>query len=342
MILHAYKSGFSQVARAKRLVILTWVLSVALSLLAALPMLDTLEGYVGPTTMEEELVDQMSANWFATFQADHQTSELVKHLDLTIFGHALFYHHAELYLTGAIVKGIGSFFIDLLLRFRFSPEHVSLLLLITVLYGIVWIFFAGGFIGVYARNQQGALSEFLSEGVRYFGPFLRLSLFSILIYFLLFSVVIDPITNLIAPWTERESSELTPFILYMMRNLAVAALLALLTMGTDYAKIRIVVDDRSSALLAFFAGLWFGLRQFPRTGGLYVLLSFTGFVLIGLYAVVESQIPQTGYFSILVIFLFQQIYMVMRLTLKAGFYAAQTSIYSTIIRREHTASTPMP
>ncbi len=336
MILHAFKSGFSQVARSKRLIIFAWILNVALSFIVVLPLLGTLDGYIGDTVHEEELLEQISANWFATFQADHQVSDIAANVDLTIFGHALFYHHAELYLGGAIVKGIGGFVADLVFRFRISPQHIDLLIILTAFYGLLWVFLAGGFIGLFAQNRRGSLSELLSEGARYFGPFFRLSLFSVLIIYLLFIFIFDPVTRLISPGTEREASELTPFLYYMIRNMIVVLLLGLLSMSTDYAKVRIVVDDRSSALIAFFAGIWFAFRHLPQTGGLYLFLSVVGFLLISVYAVIESQISQTGYASILLMFLLQQLYIVTRLSLKVGFFATQTALYSTIMRNEHS------
>ncbi|MBM4169989.1 MAG: hypothetical protein FJ215_12665 [Ignavibacteria bacterium] len=337
MILHAFTSGFSQVGRSKRLIIFAWILNVALSFVVVVPLLNTLDGYIGDTVNEEELLQQISANWFATFQADHRAGDIAANIDLTIFGHAVFYHHTELFLGGAIVKRIGHFFSDLVFRFRVSTEHIDLLLMLTLLYDLLWIFLAGGFISLFARNQAGSISEFLSEGARYVGPFLRLSLLAVLIFFLLFIIVVDPITRLISSWTEREASELTPFVYYMIRNIWVALMLAFLSMSTDYAKIRIVVDDRSSALVAYGAGMWFALRHLSHTGGLYILLTLIGFILISLYAIAESQIPQSGYTTILLMFIIQQIYVVMRLCLKTGFFATQTNLYNAISRQEHAS-----
>jgi hypothetical protein len=57
------------------------------------------------------------------------------------------------------------------------------------------------------------------------------------------------------------------------------------------------------------------------------LLSFLGVILIAVYALLESQIPQDSYWPLFVLFLLQQLYVIARLWVRASFYACQTHYY---------------
>jgi hypothetical protein len=139
-------------------------------------------------------------------------------------------------------------------------------------------------------------------------------------------------------WTENEASETVPFLYYMIRNVVVLLLLTFLFMIVDYARIRMVADDRTSALASTAAGAHFAGANIVQTYGLYLLLTAIAVVLVTAYAVIEKSMPQESYWPLLFLFVLQQCYVLARLWLKAGFYASQIALYRSITTEEHLRS----
>ena len=114
--------------------------------------------------------------------------------------------------------------------------------------------------------------------------------------------------------------------------------MSLLFMIFDYTRIRMVVDDRTSALASTAAGARFAVPRFARTYGLYLLLTAIGVLFVIVYALLEKSMPQETYWPLVFLFILQQLYMVARLWLKATFYASQITMYRAVSREEHLKS----
>jgi len=334
-IIPALRIGWTQVNQTKRMIIFAWLMNVIITLIVAVPMLISLNSYIRGTIMEEQLLEQIDSNWFQTFRADNQSDDLVRSTDYSIFGYAPFLTHYQSYLNGFVVKNIGNFFFDLVFKWRLGLEYLGTMTILAFVYVLVSTFLSGGFIGAYAKTYRVSFQEFLIDGAKYFGKFFRLSLLSLIVYVLLFEIVFDWWANSIPGWTAQERSEMVPFTHYMIRNGVALLVLGFVTLCFDYAKIRMVVDDRISALFASWAGVTFVFKHFASAAGLYVLLSLVGVVLIILYALIEGAVAQTGYWTILFVFLIQQFYIVARLCLKATFYASQTQLYQAKAALDH-------
>jgi len=333
-ILSSFKQGFKQTAKTKRMILFAWLVNVLFALVVALPFLNTLNGYVRDTIMDEKLLAQMDPTWYETLRADFEKNDLMQSFNYTIFGYAPFLNHLEMTLNGAFVKSIGNFLNSLIFRLEVAPTRTSILVLLGLLYLGLTSFLAGGFISMYAKDHRSTFSEFLADGGRYFGKFFRLTLLALLVYYLFFTLLVDWVNSGIPRWTQNVPSEESPFLYYMIKGGVVLVILSILAMIFDYARIRVVVDVRTSSLFAFLAGARFGFKNFVRAYGLYLLLSFIGLLLIALYALLEAQIPQDSYWPLVLVFLLQQLYVIGRMWLKAGFYACQTHLYRSHGREE--------
>jgi hypothetical protein len=56
-----------------------------------------------------------------------------------------------------------------------------------------------------------------------------------------------------------------------------------------------------------------------------------------LFGFLEHAIPQTGYWTILVVFLLEQIYIFFRIWIKATFYGTQTVLFQRISTEQHAS-----
>ena len=339
-IFPALRIGWKQVNQTRRMVVFAWLVNVTLSLVVAVPLLLQLNSYIRGGVMEEQLLEKIDTNWFQTFRSENQSNDIVRYFDYSMFGYAPFLTHYESYLFGTIVKNVGNFFFDLIFKWRLGLEYLSIMMVLGFVYVLASTFLSAGFIGTYAKSYQLSFQEFLMEGARYFGKFFRLALLSLIVYVLLFEIVFDWWGQSISSWTAEDRSEMVPYVHYMIKNGVVILVLGLVTLCFDYAKIRMVVDDRISALFAFWAGVKFVFEHFLSTTGLYIFLSLIGILFVVLYALVEGAIIQTGYWTIVIVFLIQQIYIFARLCLKATFYASQTQLYQATAALEHQTDTP--
>lgn len=334
-IMSSLKQGIAQVSRTKRMIFFAWFVNVLFAMVLALPVLKQLDGYLRNTVMDEKILKQIDPAWAESFRVDMEKSEFVRAVDYTIFGYAPFVNHLEMQMNGTFIKTLGGFLYDFFIRWEINPGFTSLLFCLSLLYVCVSSFLAGGFIGIYAKEYPSSFTEFLMDGAKYFGKFFRLTLVALLVYVLFFAVIVDWINSSIYQWTQNEASETVPYTYYMIRNVIVLFLVSFLYMIFDYARIRIVVEDRTSALAASAAGARFAVSNFLNTYGLYFLLSIVGVLFIAIYAIIEKLIPQDSYWPLVFLFIVQQLYMLARFWLKGSFYACQTRLYQTTMKEEH-------
>ena len=337
-ILDTFKHGFAQAMRTKRMILFAWFINVLFAIVIALPFLNQLDGYLRDTVMDESLLTHFDSGWLQSYRADMEKSELTRVLDPTILGYAPFVSDLDMLRNGTFIRTLGNFLYDFFVRWELNTGSTSLIFFLSLLYLLASSFLAGGFIGMYARDYRSTFPEFLHEGARYFGKFFRLALLALLVYYLFFTLLVDWVNNGIAQATQNDASETVPYLYYLIRTIAVLFTVSLLLMIFDYARIRMVVDERTSALGAVFAGARFALVNFPRTYGLYLALTLVGVVIIVIYAVLQKSIPQQSYWPLVFLFVVQQATMLARFWLKGAYYAGQTALYRGIAKEDHLRS----
>jgi len=319
--------GIRKVNRTKRLVVFAWTLNVLLALVVAGPMLEALDDSIAPTVMEERLLNELDVNWFETFKAEHPGDDIVQMLGYSILGAAPFYEHLDLLIHGKVVKAIGGFVGGLVFEFRVRPEYLHMGAVLALIYVLVWTYLSGGFIGVYARERRSSFAGFLELSARYFGKFFRLALIQMVVYIVLFMLLVDWVSEGIPAWTAHEPSEATAVLYAMFRNLLTVLAVGFITLCFDYAKIRMVIESRVSALVALGAGVRFVFRHPVRTVILALSLAVLGVACAAMFVVLEAQIRQSSFWMILTVFVLQQLYVWSRQWLRAAFYATQTALY---------------
>lgn len=333
--IQAFSSGFRKVSRNKRLVFFVWFVNLAIASVMAIPLLNQLDSYIAPTINEEQLLQHWDDNWYQTYRADFEKSNVASLLSYSVLGYAPFATGLNNVIGGAGIRPIAGFFMDLFTRFEVRTGSLSLLLLLLLFYTLLGTFFASGFISAYTEDISCSLKEFLAKGASWFGRFFRLWILSLIVFYLL-TVLVGYVNQGIAGMTANSPSEMTPFVWYMVRNVVFFFLLAIVIMWFDYAKIRLVADNRWSALGAFGTGVKFTFSNFGKTFPLALLLTILGLALMAVYGFLEHLIPQTGYWTILMVFVLEQLYMFFRIWIKASFYGSQTVLFQGLSAEHHT------
>lgn len=322
----SFALGIRKVNRTKRMIVFAWLLNVLITLVVAVPMLGLLEAAIGPTVMEEQLLRRHDLNWLETFRSDHAGSPIAQMLRPSRVGAPPFYEHLDRMVNGVMATSIVRFLGSLLFEFRVDTGVLDLAGILAMLYVLMWTYLSGGFIGIYARDHRSSFGEFLQLGARYFGKFFRLALLQLVVYFLLF-LVVGWANDGIRAWTANEPSEMTAFRYFMARNVAVLLVMGLVSLWFDYAKIRFVVDSRTSALAALGSGVRFVVAHPVRTVLLALTLAAMGVAFAGLSVLITDQIPQTSFWMILLVFIVSQLYVCARQYLRAASYSTQTALY---------------
>jgi hypothetical protein len=107
----------------------------------------------------------------------------------------------------------------------------------------------------------------------------------------------------------------------------------------DYAKVRIVVEDRHSAIGAIGAGARFIGRNYAAAVSLYLLDAGLFAIVLAIYALVAPGAGSAGP-SMWLAFAIGQLYIVARLWVKLVFWASETALFQS--RLAHAGYVAMP
>jgi len=99
----------------------------------------------------------------------------------------------------------------------------------------------------------------------------------------------------------------------------------LLTLVGDYAKVRMIREQRRSVILAWVAGLRWAISRLPRTLGLHFLFVLLAVLGSALYWYISSSTGVGG--TVVLLVLVQQAYLIFRAGLRVHWYAAELSLY---------------
>jgi hypothetical protein len=205
---------------------------------------------------------------------------------------------------------------------------------------VLWSFLSGGVIDRLARGRRTRSHGFFAACGVHFWRFLRLGAIAWLVYAFLFEYVHGWIfTMAIETLTKNVAVERTAFAYRAGGYLVFGALLVLFSILFDYARVRIVVEDRRSAIGALLAGGRFVARHGGAVVGLYGLNAVAFLLVVALYAAIAPGAPGSGLSMWLALGL-GEAYILARHYLKLLFYASETAFFQGALA--HAAYTAAP
>lgn len=205
---------------------------------------------------------------------------------------------------------------------------------------VLWSFLTGGIIDRFARARRTRSHGFFGACGMHFWRLLRLGAVAWLAYGFLFRYVHAWIFVHAYPWLTRDVTvERTAFAVHLAGYVIFGALLILCNLVFDYARVRIVVEDRRSALGAILAGGRFVRRHAADAAALYLLNAAAFLLLVALYAVLAPGAPRSG-LSMWLVFGLGELYILARHYLKLLFYASETVLFQGALA--HAAYTAAP
>jgi hypothetical protein len=318
MTFNAWRDGWRRVLAALSLIAGVCLVTLFAALPLALTMRESIEGHLGRSLMADQAADGVNWDWWQEF-----TSQ---------------------------ATGIGTTFTPSVIGFASTLDNISSVLdarseivpvtAAIVTYLLVWIFLSGGVLDRYARQRPTRVHGFFAAAGVFFWRFLRLGLVAGLVYWFLFTYVH---AWLFDEWFVRATRDLdverTALFWRIGMYAAFGALLVAANVMLDYAKVRLVVEDRRSALGALAASLAFITRNPGAVLGLYALNATVFLLLLAAWAFVAPGAGRTGpsmWLGVLV----TQLYILVRLMLKLQFMASHTALFQG--RLAHASYTARP
>ncbi len=199
----------------------------------------------------------------------------------------------------------------------------AVFLLLALVFWLLQYFFAGGAFYVYLFPERNrSFPSFFQMSARYFGPMFRLFLFS-----LVFGIVVIVIHLILlrglAALKPHLSNEITSSLLRGGVLLITGIIFLFFKMIFDYAKAELVLSARRSAVSALFRASGFVQKHFFSTMGLFYLILFSGFFLLLIYLPLNHLVLNSTANSAILLFLFQQVFVIFQTGIRLQFYAAQ-------------------
>jgi hypothetical protein len=226
-----------------------------------------------------------------------------------------------------ILKGTGwGVYIEFLTHYSKVISVTFLLLILAgVGYLIISIFFNGGILSHYVQNPDRFSFRFFFKGAaQWFGRFLKLFLWSI--PYIMLTLCIYVFINL-GLTAAAGDSEIWHFIMGLTSFSILLFLFFLIQMAFDYAKIiAIDQDEKKMFKTSLMAWKWI-IQHLGRALGLYYLVFLIGLVLWGIYITVGSILPKYSAIGIFVVFLWQQGFVLARITVRMLCFSSQTTLY---------------
>lgn len=294
----AFREGVRRVNGASMVVAGLFGVTLLIALPLSVVLREMIAAHLGTSLAAETAAAGTNYDWWQEFAA--QASGLGKTFVPSIVG------------FGAVLDNMSGMLDNLPLASAIAG--------VTAAWLIVWSFLSGGIVDRLARGRRTRAHGFFAACGVHFWRLLRLGAIALIAYAFLFQYVHFWIfSKALESLTRDIAVERAAFAYRAAGYLVFGALLVACNIVFDYARIRIVVEDRRSAIGGLLAGGRFVRRHVTTVVGLYALNAVAFVLLIGIFAVIAPGAPKSGW-SMAFALAIGEAYIVARLYLKLLFY----------------------
>jgi hypothetical protein len=315
--LGALRDGVRRAAAAPAILAGSFALTLAISLPLALALRDMLEAHLGRSLMAGAALRGANFEWWQEFSA--QATAIGTTFVPSIVG------------FGAVLLNLSNL--------RDTVPLLSTIAGVTGAWLVAWSFLSGGIIDRFARDRATRARGFFGACGAHVAAIARLGLIALLAYAMLFGWV-HPLlfTVAYARITHELPVERSAFAIRAVFYAFFLFALVAVNLVIDYARIRIVVEDRRSAIGALLAGGRFVGRNLGPAAGLYVMNGVLFLLTIAVYALAAPRAAMPAWLALAI----GEIYIVLRHFLKLAFYASETALFQArLAHASYTAAPPV-
>jgi hypothetical protein len=306
-------------------VFLVLATNLFLAALLALPLKDRLSADLENREAAGSNLYGFDTAWWGAWH-DGQ-SGVAREFGPEILGAGFAFRNVDLLLKGYLPAGLFASSSEGESEAAPGPSVDAMVLGLGAVYLTLQTFLAGGLIGVFRAPQGGwTLRGLLHGSGFYFGRLFRVALVALVLAGLVFQLNAP-----FARWADHHAreavSETTALAWAFGRHALLLLALLMVHVLSSYAKVIVVVEERSSALLAWLSSLGFCLRHASRVLGHYFALVFLGAAALWLFVAVDGLVPPTGYKTQILALLLMQGFVLLRIALRLCLLAGQTALY---------------
>lgn len=301
-VLGAYLEGWRRVLRAPALAASLLVVT----LLTALPLGIALGAMIGEHLGASAIADKPAWNWDAGWAAEFAAQ--AQGLGRT-FTHEIIGFGGTLKILSDIVDARA-----------LNPTLAGA----AVAYAALWMFLTGGILDRLARGRPVRTAAFFAASGAYFVRLIRLGIVMVAAYWTLFRYLHPWLfTRVYDHYTRNMTAERDGLLLRVGLYLLFGLVLCLANLVFDFAKVRLVVEDRRSVISALGASMRFLRRRFFRVFALYLLNSIGFLMVLRLWL---DAAPQ-AWESVTWAFFVTQLYLLARIWLRLVFMASEVVFF---------------
>lgn len=315
--LPAFRDGIVRVNRAPHLVIGMFLITLLVALPLSLALRGMIEASLGNSMAADAMAAGVSYDWWQEFS--NGAVGVATTFVPSLIG------------FGAVLNNLHGLLDNVPLAATISGATIAWL--------CIWSFLSGGVLDRYARNRPTRTAGFFAACGTHFWRFLRLGILGWLAYAFLFQVLHPWIFDRAYGRLIRDIAvERQAFALRLSGYLVFGAALILFGMLFDFARVRIVVEDRRSALGALVASGRFIRRHPTRVLALYAINGLAFVAILAAYAMLAPGAPRAGLHMWMVL-LAGELYILARHYLKLLFYASEIALFQgALAHAEYTAA----
>jgi hypothetical protein len=321
MILDAAKRGLRRAGGLWGLVVFLLVVNLATAAVLAVPLAQTLRDDLANRAAADNMLSGFDYPWWSAWADAHPQ---------TTFG-------PDILGAGFAFKNL-----DLLLRGRLPGELFALpdpdrtdetgraidatVLALGAAYLVLQVFLAGGVIAALRAPQPDWTVRGLLHGSGfYFGRLLRLTLLMLLVDAAVFALY-----GPFARWADTQAreavSERTAIVWMLGRHALLFLALLAVHMVSSYARVLMVLEERSSAVLALLSASALCLGNFLRTFGHLLLMTALTAAGLAAWTVLDRHWGTTGYKTQIVTFVLLEGLVFLRLFLRVATLGGQVTL----------------
>jgi hypothetical protein len=329
-MLGALRDGLAAARRNWGLPLLLLGVNLGSAATLALPLASSLKDALEARDAASHMLYGFDHAWWSRWSEEQ--AGWPRHFGPEIFGQGFAFRNIELLLRGQLPLGLFDRDVRAEDDDDATGEPDGVILALGALYLLVQTFLLGGVLGVMRTPQGGWTVRGLLHGAGfYFGRLLRVTLVTLAVAWLVFRLYAP-----LARWADHMAmeavSEATALAWSFSRHLLLLLGLLAVSMVSSYAKVIMVVEERSSALLAWLSALAFCAGRFRKAFGHYLAVAALGMLLLVLWTLLDGAWTTTGYKTQLVTMLLMQGLVYGRIYLRVSLLGGMVALYQAEAR----------
>jgi len=321
MILDAARRGLRRAGALWGLVVFLLAVNLLTAAILAVPMAQTLREDLTGRAAADNMLYGFDYPWWSAWADAHPDTTFAP----DIFGSGFAFKNLDLLLRGHFPAGLFA---------QPDPDHPderrvaidSTVLALGVAYLVLQVFLSGGVIAALrAPAPEWTVRGLLHASGFYFGRLLRLALLVLLV-----DAVVFALYGPFARWADAQAreavSERTAIGWMLGRHLLLLLALLAVNMVSSYARVLMVLEERSSAVLALLSAGALCVGSFFRTFGHVLLMTALAVAGLGLWSFLDRHWGTTGYKTQIVTFALLEGFVFLRLFLRVATLGGQVTL----------------